>query len=214
MRLRPTLALLIVLAALLIAACTTAPTSSTPAAATSGTGASPSGSAGASAPGASPGGSLGIPQFNADPALEAQIPNQINGVTLQKLSFRGQDFVTAGAATDPELAQLFQRLGTSPQNLSIAIGFDASGSMQTGVLAIRVAGSDANRVIQELGNAARQQNAAASVSQRTVGAKSVTTITEPDDSSGAIHLYARGDTVFGVTGGDAAATDQILGQLP
>jgi hypothetical protein len=218
MRFRLTLLRPVALAVLLIAACTTAPATS-PSGTAAGTAASPGGTAAsspaASATGAaSPGGSLAFPSFNADPSLEAQLPNQINGKTIQKISFRGQDFLQAGGATDPELAQLFQRLGTSAENLSVAIGFDASGSMDAGVLAIRVAGTDANRVIQELGNAAKSQNAATAITQQTIAGKNVTTIAEPDDPSGALHLYARGDVVFGVTGSDAATAQQLLSQLP
>lgn len=206
-----------VLGALLIGACTTAPAAA-PSGTTAGASASPSAAGTSAAPTgapASPGASFALPSgFNADPSLEAQLPNQIAGKTLQKFSFRGQDFLAAGAAADPELAQLFQRLGTTPENLSVAIGVDASGDSEGGVLAIRVAGTDANRVIQELGNAAKTQNASTAISQRTVGGKSVTTIVEPDDPSGALWLYAKGDVVFGVTGSDATFAEQALGQLP
>ena len=200
--------LLFALPALLLAACAAgapASPSASPAAATT-----PPAATSPSSPAGSPG---AIPSFNADPALEAQLPNQIDGKTLQKLSFRGDTFAQVGGE-DNELTALLQRLGTSAQNLSLAVAVDPTGGVSAQLFAIRLAGTDANRVIQELINAAKSNNANVGVQQSTVGGKSVTTVTDPTDEDGVVYVYARGDVVFGTQTTDPATADKILRALP
>jgi len=164
--------------------------------------------------GGSASGGLPIPGLNADPALEAQLPSQVRGRTLQKLSFRGSDFLSFAGGADNDLKNMFERLGTSPQNMTVALALDASDQLGAETFAFKLAGTDANRLLQELVNSARAENKDVVVGQATLGGKSVTSITNPGSDEGVIYAYAKGDTVFAVQSKDPGVADEVLRQMP
>jgi hypothetical protein len=161
-----------------------------------------------------PSGGLPIPGLNADPALEAQLPSQVRGRTLQKLSFRGSDFLSFAGGADNDLKNMFERLGTSPQNMTVALALDASDLLGAETFAFKLAGTDANRLLQELINSARAENKDVVIGETTLGGKSVTTITNPSSDEGVIYAYAKGDTVFAVQSKDPGVADEVLRQMP
>jgi hypothetical protein len=148
--------------------------------------------------------------LHADPALEAQLPNEINGRTLEKLSLRA----TASSALTPRIKALLERLGTSAESFSMAIAVDPTGTMPAQLFAIRLAGTDAEPVIQALINAQRAFAAGVTIQQATVGGKTVTTITDPSGVAGVVYAYARGDIVFGAESHDAATAEMVLRAMP
>jgi hypothetical protein len=164
--------------------------------------------------GTGPSGGLPIPGLNADPALEAQLPSVVRGVTLQKLSFRGSDFMSFAGGEDNDLKNMFERLGTSPQNMSVALALDTTEQLGAQTFAFKLAGTDANRLLQELVNSARAENKDVVIGQVTLGGKSVTTITNPASTEGVIYAYAKGDTVFAVQATNQQIANEIVGQMP
>jgi hypothetical protein len=211
----PPLPAAIALIAVLLAGCAAAaPTTSvsspaaltTPPAAPAATQASPGGTA--------PSGGLPIPGLNADPALEAQLPSLVRGTRLQKLSFRGGDFMSFAGGEDNDLKAMFERLGTSPQNMTVALAIDTTDTLGAQTFAFKLAGTDATRLLQELINSARAENKNVVIGQVTLGGKSVTTIDNPASTEGVIYAYAKGDTVFATQAKDQTIADEVLRQMP
>jgi hypothetical protein len=206
------------LAILFVAGCaSSAPTTSvgSPAAVTT----PPASSApGATQPTAGPtanaSGGLPIPGFNADPALEAQLPSDVRGRSLAKISVRGADLPSFGGGQADAFREMFSRLGTSPQNMTVAMALDMTGSLGAQAIAFRLVGTDATRLIGEFTNAAKSGNSNAVIGQVTLGGKNVTTITVPGSAEGILYAYPKGDTVFMVQAKDQGVAEEILRQMP
>src|SRR4051812_40753812 len=130
--------------ALALAACsgsTASPSSaSSPAGAAASQAASsaPAGSAPASSDaGGAP--SVALPSgFNADKALEAQLPSTFCNTPTQKFSFTGND-----ATVDADFQAVIQKLGKSPSDTSVATAATTSGECAgIALIALRVKGAD------------------------------------------------------------------------
>ena len=76
---------------------------------------------------------IGLPSFSAGVVaeLEALIPDEIGGATMQKFSMRGDQFLTSGQE-DPTTARFLEELGVSPNDVSIAFGFGFAPDFTSG----------------------------------------------------------------------------------
>jgi hypothetical protein len=172
----------------------------------------PSGAASPSAAasgGASAGPSIAFPSgFNQAPELEKQIPDQVGGETLSKLSFKGDTALTGGGNSSAQLQALLGALGKSASDISFAVG--AGTGITVGVYQIN--GVDANTLMGVLGQAVQQGQAGSSISDATKGGKSVKVLTGGSAST-SVYFYAHGDLLFFVSGDDAKATEALT-KLP
>jgi hypothetical protein len=170
-----------------------------------------------------PSGSFDIPSFDIpsfsfpseDKDLEARLPNEINGVTLVKYSFKGATFLESGADNQQDLVDFLSALGKSPNDLSVAFAGDANGDLDLQLGAFRVAGADSNALLSAFVAATQKESPQDTVTQGNVGGKNVTQIVDPDDTeSGTIYIYANGDTLFYVSSPDASLAAAGLTALP
>ncbi|HEX8941436.1 MAG TPA: hypothetical protein VF763_14910 [Candidatus Limnocylindrales bacterium] len=193
---------------LVLAACSGSTTSSTSAPQSQAT---PSAAAPSATPAASssPGliGSFALPSFTGDKALEARLPHQIGGTTLQVVSFSGQEMLASGDQTTKPFTDLLQQLGKSPSDVSFALAADPSGKVQVVIAALKVAGADSNQVAQRFVSESQAQASGATVTQATVGGKAVTKVVE-GGSPNATYVYPSGDVMFMVQ----APSDDVAGQ--
>src|SRR3972149_1486189 len=94
---------------------------------------------------------IGLPSFSAGVVaeLEALIPDEIGGATMQKFSMRGDQFLTSGQE-DPTTARFLAELGVSPNDVSIAFGFGfgADFTRGAGVFVFRAEGASEDRLLQ------------------------------------------------------------------
>ena len=211
--------LLLLATALVAGACATSPAATTSPAAASPTATaspspsptqSPSPAAGATSPG------IALPSFNADPQLAAQLPSEVRGTQLQKVSFAGAQFLTGNDENSREFRDTLTRLGKSPADVTVAAAADPASALKVQIVAFKVAGADANRVLQELlASARRESTAGVDVAQTTIGGKSVTTMLDKDETDeGLAYLYPKGDTVFFVQSPDRALAEEAVSKLP
>jgi hypothetical protein len=170
-----------------------------------------------------PSGSFEIPSFDIpsfsfpseDKDLEARLPNEINGVTMVKYSFKGASFLQSGADNQQDLVDFLSSLGKSPDDLSVAFAGDGAGQLDLQLGAFRVAGADQNALLAAFIGATQKESPQDTVTQANVGGKNVTQIVDPDDTeSGAIYIYASGDTLFYVSSPDPALAAAGLTALP
>lgn len=153
--------------------------------------------------------SLAIPSgFNQAPDLEAQLPSQVAGETLQKFSFQGSQ-VLAGSSQAPEIQGALGALGKSISDVSFAVA--AGADVQIG--AYRIAGTDANRVLQVVQQAMQSSGASAGpLTDANKGGKAVKVSTDAGGSP--TYFYPHGDVLFFVTGKDDAKVTAALQALP
>jgi hypothetical protein len=170
-----------------------------------------------------PSGSFDIPSFeipsfsfpSEDKDLEARLPNQINGVTLIKYSFKGGDFIESGGASSKDLIDLLTALGKTPNDMSVAFAGDPNGALNVQIGAFKVAGADSNALLAAFVTATKQQSPNDVVTQGNVGGKNVTQITDPADTeSGSVYIYSNGDVLFYVASPDATLAGTALQALP
>ena len=153
--------------------------------------------------------SIVLPSFTADKDLEALLPATFNGVTLQKFSMKGAQFL--GQSSNSDLDKAVTALGLTTADVSVAIAADPTGKMDISFAAIRFAGADSGKLLQVFQAASQAQgNLVGSVN---LGGKDVI---KTKDSSGTSfsYFYVRNDVVLGVTAKDDASAAPALQLLP
>ena len=170
------------------------------------------------------GGTSGPVTFPASPEeLRALIPEQVGGITLQRLSMSGGEFVSSGSATD-ETQKFLEALGVSPDRVSVAAGFGASerdGHVAV-VFIFRAEGAPADRLISAFQDAASTSRGAALGWQpATVGGKPVERATDPGAPSDSgslpgqsLYLYGRDSILVFVAATEEDDAADILEAMP
>jgi hypothetical protein len=162
--------------------------------------------------------SPGLPNFNADPALEAQLPDEIRGTTLTKFSFRAADVLDEGAV-DEETQRFLETItgmGASLDDVSLAFAADMSGGMNVQLIAFKVAGANASQLLAAIvAEAESDAGPGDQIGEASLGGKTVTTLLEASSSTkGPAYLYASGDTVYLAQSPDEALAGEVLAALP
>jgi hypothetical protein len=196
---------------LALAACSSA-ASPSPAAVTSPspspatTSASPSPAAASASAGLLPSLSL-----HGDAALEAMLPDQIGGTTLQKFSFQGAGAFSSGASGSQELQDALGQIGKSPNDVSFAVAASTDSGLTIG--AFRVNGADANNVVSAFIQAGQKANPGTTVSDASISGKSVKKVVDPSETK-PTYVYAHGDVMFFVQADSDALLNEVFGKLP
>jgi hypothetical protein len=165
------------------------------------------------------GGSFAIPSFtlpSEDKDLEARLPNSLNGVTLTKVSFRG-DTILGGPASSStaDIRAILAGLGKTPSDFSEAVASDPTGALKVTLGAIRVTGADGGAMLNAFLTASKNTSPDLQVSQANLGGKNVTVVTNPSSSSaGTTYIYASGDTLFFAQTLDAQLAAAALAAMP
>jgi hypothetical protein len=163
-------------------------------------------------------GSPGLPDFNADPALEAQLPDEIRGTTLTKFSFRAADVLDEGAV-DEETQRFLETItgmGASLDDVSLAFAADMSGGLNVQLIAFKVAGANADQLLAAIvAEAEADAGPGDQIGEASLGGKTVTTLLEASSTTrGPAYLYASGDTVYLAQSPDEALAAEVLAALP
>ena len=133
----------------------------------------------------------------ATPAdLAATLPKEVGGITLTIETQTGEEFV--GESDD--FRAILAQLGKQPSDLTVATGSgtDVEGGRGVFVYAIRVAGLDANRLVDVFKAQIQRDSPEDVIATETVGGKTTTTVTGDDSKQ---YLYVRGDVLY-FAGGD------------
>jgi hypothetical protein len=155
-------------------------------------------------------GSFAIPSFAGDEELEALLPDSIGGQTVVKQSLTGQSFINLGMGGAAAFEDTLAEMGASIDDLSVAIG--SAGTVV--LFAYQVEGQSANQVFAGL-EAAFRAGGAGTVSEITVGGRTVTQVTTPTETT---YIYLASDVVFIIGGTGGTLTPELLqdavSQLP
>lgn len=198
------------------------PASNAPAGATNGTpGAGVTNGTSSVAPGTSqqPGAS-----FAGDPELAAKFPKQVAGqpvtnvTTARFIDFMGAFDTTpsAAASTKAEVDSLRTILAAIGLNLDTMVFGSATATVNgstVGILALRVPGQDANKLIQNYGLIPSALSSGDVLSKETVGGKSVTVVRDVGGVA-SIWMYASGDILWEVNTSDQKEAEAVFAALP
>lgn len=206
-----------VLAMILLAACSGSSSSVAPSAAGQATAApettAPSAAPASEAPSAEA--SNAIPSFELpsdDKGLEALLPSTMCGKTATKLSFSGARFANI---TDPTFTSTLAQLGKSPTDVAFAVsspGVAALGTCKQGAIVFQIKGADPGRFRDVFIAAAQKQNDT-TYTQGNVGGKDVYIGTSKSDGT-KTYAYFKGDALFIVEAPDEASAGPLLQEMP
>jgi len=199
----------ILLLGLAIAACSSGSASPSPTASV----AVPSESAAEPSPSTSQGAEPSLPSGAAD--LEALIPNKVGGVTLQKLSMRGNEFANSGSAS-AEVQDFLDNLGVSPEDVSVAVGLgvDTDNGSGVAIFIFRAEGADSGRLLQTFKDAVdAEQDTPLEWESANVGGKQVERASDPQQNN-TVYLYVNGDVLVFVSTTNQDDAAQVLSGLP
>lgn len=148
---------------------------------------------------------------HAVPALEALLPDSIDGVPLVKDSATGGT-VLGASAWGAAMRTFLAGQGRQPADLRFAQAHDPSGSLDAVLVAVQVPGVPAARVAEAIVAGSRSDYPSLKASQLMIGGKPTTRVVYGDGGSDTF-LYVHADVVYDVetsTPGVAAAAMTIL----
>ena len=152
------------------------------------------------------------PSLAGAPDLEATLPTEAAGISLQPFPVTGPDFL-AGEENEQFVA-FIESLGADINDVSVAIAFggNSDGTQTATVLAYQVPGASAQELIDAFKASAE---GGLMWHADSIGGKSVEA-SEPDppDFPIPVVLYATGDVLYFISSTDPSATQEILAFLP
>jgi hypothetical protein len=147
--------------------------------------------------------------LHAAPDLEAVLPSQIRGVTLEKTSVSGAFFLGSGGS--PEFQALLNQFGKQPSDLAIAGAQDPSSTLDFDLAVFRLSGVDSQQLLGAfLQVASSTASTPPQVSQASLGGKTVTVVT--DSSGSKSYVYGKSEFLF-LASSTASDADALLGDV-
>lgn len=209
--------------ALMVAACSSGPSSSPSASATPPQSTAPTTAATESA--AATESEVAVPSIdlpNSAPELLALLPDKVGDVASlpqAELSMNGKDFLeTDGDSGNQEFVDFLNRLNASPDDVSVASKTyaDIAGGSEAGaaIFASRVAGADSNQLLSEMQTAMAEDEDSVDWQADNVGGKSVQVASTDQMADGKTYLYVVNDIVFAVVASDEQLAADALSHLP
>jgi hypothetical protein len=160
------------------------------------------------------------PDVNPDAALEDLYPDDIAGNALDPVSGSGEGVYDVFSNTDTaEFDQFLTDLGASIDQVSAALSFNIWPGPTEGdftgltIGAIRVQGVAGTDTLVAFTELVRNDVENAEIGTTTMGGKSVTSVSNPDDPEQNLYLYSTGDVVF-MVGGTPAHVEETFTKLP
>jgi hypothetical protein len=152
---------------------------------------------------------------NSDQELEKLIPDSVGGVTLQKFSMKGNEFI-ASASSSAETKAFLDALGVSPADVAVAFGYgvDPSSQSAVAVFVFHAPGAGSDKLVTVFKKAADEGSTTYTWQAGSVGGKSVQIGTKPATADSKIYLYATNDDLFFVSTSTEAQATEVLSGLP
>lgn len=145
--------------------------------------------------------------------LDSLLPDEVGGITLQ-YQFAQGNAVLGSEGVTPEIQDFLDRVGSSMDDVSIAIGIgvDPSSGGGVSIFAIRVAGAGSDALRDEMTQTMETDNDSV-VTEANVGGKDVLTFgTAGQDPEG--FMYVHDDVVFLVGASTPELSTEALSLLP
>ena len=166
----------------------------------------------AAMPGAS---GMAIPSFNldGDPELAGRFPDTVGGQPLMVQSLDGQTFA-ANAGGDPTFDAFLDSVGAELTDVSVAFGGVMSGDSPLTVGAFRVQGASEDELEREFIAASEEAGDVTGLEESSIGGKDVWTAVDPSgETDTQAFIYTKDDTLYFFTGPEDQVAE-ILEALP
>jgi hypothetical protein len=147
--------------------------------------------------------------------LENLIPDSVGGITLQKFSMKGNEFI-ASASSSADTKAFLDALGVAPADVAVAFGYGADPSTHgaVAVFVFHAPGAGSDKLITVFKKAADEGSTTYTWKAGNVGGKPVQIGTNPASATSKIYLYATNDDLFFVSTSTNAQATEVLGGLP
>jgi hypothetical protein len=182
-------------------------------------GASPSTRAARSQAAATPGTSPATPRPSSssnlvipheNPALEALLPDEVDGARLTKLSVGPVSSVgNAGAQGVKDLAK---RIGDGSNNFGLAYAGDPAGKFN--LFLLKVDGADSSALLTNFAQMTLAETLGGKAQAANLGGRDLVHIIDPVSDIGDVWFYAKDDSLFGVQAGSPEDATKLLALLP
>ena len=147
------------------------------------------------------------------PALEAILPQSVNGTPFSTQSLTGTDALGTDAAS-VSLAASIKGFGKTPADFQVAESYDNSGTVAVTIIGFRVVGVDGVPVRQAIiASWLAAAGSGVSTSQTTVSGKAVIKV-DYGDGGPLDYVYVHGQDVFDVSTADTTLAATVLATLP
>jgi hypothetical protein len=152
-----------------------------------------------------------LPSFVGAPDLEATLPTEAGGISMQAFSMSGPDFLEG--EENAQFTDFIESLGADISDVSVALAFGANsdGTQIANVLAFQVDGTSADELVEAFKASAEQGLV---WNPATIGGKSVEVSEATPEFATPVALYATGDVLYFVSSTDPNAFEEILASLP
>ncbi|MDP9481812.1 MAG: hypothetical protein M3P84_01150 [Chloroflexota bacterium] len=146
------------------------------------------------------------------PDLEALLPKTVDGNPLSTQSIMGNEAL-AGDPTSDALFQWLTASGKKPEDLEFAEAYDATSTVDAGIIALRVKGIAAADLRQKLLETWLQAEASGiTTTNQTIGGKA-TIVIDYGDGGSLDYVFEQGDAVLILSSSDPALVARILASL-
>lgn len=164
------------------------------------------------------------PSFAGDPELVAKFPKQVDGQPVSNVTTaRFSDYMSAfnttpsaAASTKAEIDSLRTILAGIGLNLDSMVFGSATATVSgssVGILALRVPGQDANKLVQNYAMIPNALSSGDTMSKETVGGKNVTVVKSATGTA-STWMYANGDILWEVTTSNQDEAAAVFTALP
>jgi hypothetical protein len=144
-----------------------------------------------------------------DPALEALLPDEVEGTKLLKLSV--SPISTAGAAGAQGMKALAERIGDGSGSFGLAYAGDPAGDFN--LFALHIPGADGSALLTQFAQMTLAETMGGSVEAATLGGRDVVHVVDPVSDVGDVWFYAEDDLLLGVQAGSATHAEELLALL-
>ena len=152
---------------------------------------------------------MAIPSFTSDAELEAALPSTYKGVTLKKVSAKGESATNPSSPGGKLFLALIQSLGKTPADLSVAFASDPANTLGVAWDAFRIKGVEAQVWGPRYYEIAQQVSPGTTSTSVNLGGRTVKRIVNPTTPA-ITYAWGRGDILFIVNArSDAVAGDAI-----
>jgi hypothetical protein len=151
-----------------------------------------------------------VTSSHADPALEALLPAEISGTSMQRSSATLVALLASGGDRTA-IDAFLQGLGKSESDGTYAAAFDPTNAISGGIFAFKIAGVNASVLLPAIVSVEQSDlGAGATTKQATVGGKSVTVVSVGTGVNDTEWVYGRDDVVFVIHAADEAHAATFL----
>ena len=140
-----------------------------------------------------------------DPALEAILPDEVDGTKLLKISVSPISTNSTGAQSMKALAE---RIGDGSGSFGLAYAGDPGGDFN--LFALHIPGADGSDLLTQFAQMTLAETVGGSVEAATLGDRDVVHVVDPVSEIGDVWFYADGDTLLGVQAGTATQAGALI----